>query len=130
MRFHTVIAVLFFSGILAVSIHEFVRISTDTVKQAEELRMAFYEKKFIAESFRKTCEGKGFSSLEEWQLCCRQMFNLEYIGWCSSDEFMIDPFATENNVLMYGKWICPGTEGSLSVNASGEVYCRMTGRKN
>ena len=45
MRFHTIIAVLFFSGILAVSIHEFVHISTDTVKQAEELRAAFYEKK-------------------------------------------------------------------------------------
>lgn len=72
--------------------------------------------KFISESFKKTCSGKGFKNLEEWQKTCRALWKLEYIGWASATEFMDNSF--ENcDELIYGKWI--------GVYSEGEVFCRL-----
>ncbi len=74
---------------------------------------------FIYRSFVQTCgsknngSGTGFSSLNEWQVTCRAMFNLDYISWCEASEFMIVDEGKEK--LMYGKW-----ESEL---LEGEVFC-------
>lgn len=72
--------------------------------------------KFIAESFRNTCKGKGFKSLNEWQVTCREMFDLDYIGWSNASDFMEVNYETCSKNLYYGKWIFSGVDG--------EVYCR------
>lgn len=119
MRLHSVIVALVFSGIIAVSLHDYAWCASKLGGEARRCRNACTSKRFIAESFKNTCRGKGFSSLEEWQLCCRQMFKLEYIAWCDSKEFMTDD--CEDGPLFYGKWI---TSDNTS-EAGGEVYCRI-----
>lgn len=62
------------------------------------------ESKFIAESFNKTCEGKGYKDLNEWQKCCREMFDLDYIAWCNAEDFMEVSYENSPNALFYGMW--------------------------
>ena len=38
---------------------------------------------FISASFRKSCMGAGFASLDEWEKCCAAMWPLEAISWRS-----------------------------------------------
>lgn len=71
---------------------------------------------FIFESFRRTCEGQGFSSFNEWQKVCRTMWKLDYIGWARADSFM-EVEESEKGTLFYGTWVGPA--------GNGEVYCRM-----
>ena len=61
----------------------------------EELRVQNDSLSFISESFYCTCEGKGFTSLDEWKTVCSALWNLESINWndVSSDKKMI-----------YGMW--------------------------
>ena len=47
----------------------------------EELREKNDSLSFISESFYKTCEGRGFSSLEEWKTACKKLWQLETIEW-------------------------------------------------
>lgn len=58
---------------------------------------------FISESFKNTCQGKGFSSLYQWQKCCKAMCNLKYIGWSDTNDIMIrgDKF---KGLALYGTW--------------------------
>ncbi|MBR1638352.1 MAG: hypothetical protein IJ688_03095 [Treponema sp.] len=65
---------------------------------------------FISQSFLNTCEGCGFSSLEEWQKNCRALWNLDYIAWSDAAEFL--PVSAER--LLYGRW----NNGYVS----GEIY--------
>lgn len=76
---------------------------------------------FITESFRITCNGKGFDSLNEWQCTCREMWKLDYIGWADASEFMEVDYSLSDKLLMYGKW-----KGNL---AEGEVYSRSVVKK-
>jgi len=92
----------------AAGFREIKRIDKRIMEQREQVQAV----KFISESFEKTCEGSGFEDLNEWQITCRSIWNLEYIGWCNSDEFMIDT-ARESGILWYGKWIGCGTEGEI-----------------
>lgn len=71
---------------------------------------------FISESFRKTCRGEGFDSLNKWQVVCREMWNLEYIGWGNAEDFMQVDYSHNDRALMYGTWQSDFIEG--------EVYCR------
>lgn len=119
MRLHSVLLVFVFVSIIALSLHDYAWTSVNLDKKARLLQKAYTQKRFMAESFRNTCRGKGFSSLEEWQNCCSSMFHLEYISWCDSKEFLEQP-DTETSVLMYGKWICQDLD-----KGSGEVFCNM-----
>lgn len=65
---------------------------------------------FISESFFNLCEGKGFSSFEEWESVCKKMWKLENIEWECIEE--------KEAELYVGKWNGP--------YGSGEVY----GKKN
>lgn len=71
---------------------------------------------FISESFRKTCRGEGFDSLNEWQIVCKALWQLEYIGWGNAEDFMIVDYSFNECPLIYGKW-----QGRIM---EGEVFCR------
>lgn len=61
----------------------------------EQLQMKNSSLRFISESFYSTCEGKGFSSLNEWEKTCKSLWQLEEIKWelllenGSSDKYLI-----------------------------------------
>lgn len=67
----------------------------------------FLEKKsaneFISKSFKNTCEGIGFSSLNEWQKSCKAMWELKYIGWSDAKDVMLLSEECKQKVL-YGTW--------------------------
>ena len=120
MRFSTLIVVLVFLGIIGISVHQAVWHSNELGTRAENLRQCYWIKKFITQSFKDSCDGKGFASQEEWQVTCRSMFDLEYIAWCPAEEFMIVQNDEYRNRLMYATW-----KGNKDLEAcSGEVYYR------
>ncbi|MCR4742530.1 MAG: hypothetical protein K5866_06650 [Treponema sp.] len=82
----------------------------------EEIKKKTLTQKFIVESFKNTCQKKGFESLNEWQVTCREMFNLDYIAWTEAEDFMKVSYEKSTGKLMYGRWI--------SSLCQGEVYCR------
>lgn len=83
-----------------------------------EMEKQFACEKFLCESFRKTCAGRGFENLNEWQKTCGALWRCEYIGWTEAEDFLIDrENADEKGKLFYGCW--------KGENGSGEVYCRM-----
>ena len=67
-------------------------------KRVELLRTEADSYTFICESFRKSCAGTGFSSLDEWEKCCAAMWPLDSISWC------------ETNGVLCGKWSLFGKE--------------------
>lgn len=120
MRFSTLIVVIVFLGIIGVSVHQAAWYTNELGSRAENTRQCFWTKKFIVQSFKNTCDGKGFESLEEWQLTCRTMFDLEYIAWCPAEEFMVIENEEDKGNLMYAVWT-----GNKALKAcSGEVYYR------
>lgn len=86
-----------------------------TKNKLEEEKWKNESFQFISESFRKTCCGEGFPSLNEWQKNCKTMWNLEYIGWANAEDFM-EVQNPEKGKLFYGTWVGP--------YGRGEVYCR------
>lgn len=122
MRLHTLLIILTVMGIMSISVLDYLSYIRTLGQKEHSLFITYSGKRFIAESFRQTCKGRGFDNLEQWQLTCRRLFKLEYIAWCSSDDFMIDEAGENNSCLMYGKWIA-GEEYS---DMSGEVYCRKS----
>ena len=54
---------------------------------------------FISESFYHTCEGKGFSSLDEWKKVCSALWQLESIDW---------NYSSSDKKLICGIWNGPG----------------------
>lgn len=58
--------------------------------------------RFVSESFKMTCEGRGFENLLDWQKKCRALWNLEYIGWAFASDFM--EVSEHETGLVYGKW--------------------------
>lgn len=63
---------------------------------------------FISQSFCNSCNGKGFSSLDEWKSVCGSLWQLEDIEWSSIND--------GKDELLYGKWSGP--------YGSGEVYAK------
>lgn len=120
MKLSTLVICIFMVSVLFISVSAGYRDVLGRDKQIRGKRNQVETIKFINRSFEKTCEGKGFVDLLEWQKVCRVCFDLDYIGWCSSEEFMIDD-SPEAGTLWYGKWIGQGTEG--------EIYFREDRRK-
>ncbi len=46
---------------------------------------------FISGSFTASCNGKGFSSFDEWEKACKSMWQLESIGWEYVGESVPEP---------------------------------------
>ncbi|MCR4899543.1 MAG: hypothetical protein K5907_01875 [Treponema sp.] len=124
MRLSTMLVMLTFLGLVYVSLYSLSYYSRTIGEKEECLRNSYNAKKFIAESFKQTCDGSGFRDFEEWQLTCKSLFKLEYIAWCEAEDFMIDENYDGNNNLMYGTWIGQG----LTKDCSGEVFYRKNRR--
>lgn len=120
MKLSTLVICVFLVSVLLISVGAGYRNVIGRDKQIREKRNQVETLKFINRSFEKTCEGNGFIDLFEWQKVCRACFELDYIGWSSSEEFMIDN-SPEKGTLWYGKWIGQGTEG--------EIYFRDSRRR-
>ena len=98
-----------FSSIVSMSIFQFRKMDC----QLEQARDKALSTRFISESFCNTCRGRGFSSMEDWALCCQALWQLDQIKWgeCETENLR------SGERLMRGEW--SGACGS------GEVYCRM-----
>lgn len=70
---------------------------------------------FIYESFVNTCNGVGYKDLFEWQSECKRIWNLDYIAWSESSDFL--PEEKCESLLLYGVW-----EGTYSSN---EIFYRL-----
>lgn len=115
MRFYDLLAIICLISMFSV-ISNFQITGMNKLNETNmELINKSASSKFISESFRKTCWGQGFGSLNEWQKKCAVMWNLEYIGWTTTDSFMED-FTGDRKKIYYGTW--KGKYGS------GEVYVR------
>lgn len=91
-------------------------------KENEEIKKQTNSTKFIFESFKATCEGNCFSSLNEWQQKCKSLWNLEYIAWSNAEDFMDVSYENCDDALFYGVWI--------SEYGKYEVYCRKKTKIN
>lgn len=116
MKFTDAVLVLVIFCSLVISAECGVKSLYKLNEKANQYRRKTDAQKFISESFRKTCKGEGFKSLNEWQITCRSMWKLDYIGWCDASDFIEVSYAYSEKKLMYGKWNGNWTEG--------EVYCR------
>lgn len=83
-----------------------------------KLKKEVLSQKFVSESFKSACDGFGFTSLNDWQQCCRAMFNMNYIAWCDAQDFMEVSFENNPRQLLYGNW--------KSEICSGEIYYRKS----
>jgi len=124
MRLHFLIVIFAFILLLSSSVNDYLSFSQKLGQRAGSLQQAYQEKNFIAESFKNTCQGKGFKNLDEWQITCRQLFKLDYIAWTFAEDFMIDEAKNCGEPLVYGSWISQSEKNGLS----GEVYSRMIRR--
>lgn len=118
MRLIEIIIVIFASTSLSFTCLESVSLCKKLTTQMRELENKVNQKKMIYRTFVQTCNGEGFSSLNEWQVSCRKLFNLSYIGWSKAEDFMIDNANNAEGELYYGMWIDSQGENS------GEIYAR------
>lgn len=95
-------------------------------KKCETEKQKYECIRFVSESFRKTCDGSGFSNLNEWQKVCKAFWNLEYIGWAPTTEFLSDVDNKDSNVnyenVMYGKWISDFCEGEVYSKVNSNLF--------
>lgn len=112
MRLIEILLSLSFIFVFSIAIGRFSFAFNDVNTRICEVKEKSDSLFFISESFRKTCEGKGFSSLEEWQKVCGAMWKLDYIAWSDACEFM----PVEKGEIFYGTW--------RNSSLSGEVYYR------
>ena len=75
-------------------------------RELSEIRNKTESMIFISESFLNQCNGKGFSSFDEWKEVCRDMWELESID--------LQHFGNEENEFYICHWNGP--------YGSGEVY--------
>ena len=82
-------------------------------------RSSYYSTVFISESFRMTCAGKGFATVEEWGQTCGALWQLEGIGCETVEQTGEAAGGTESreSQLLCGSWSGPW--------GSGTVYCRI-----
>lgn len=112
MKLHSVVLVMLFLGLIFSVLNDFVFCAVLLEQKADNAFQIYTAKRFIAESFRNTCAGKGFSNLEQWQNSCRALFKLESIEW----NYVVD--GTE--ILIQGSW-----QGNDALcECRGEAFCR------
>ena len=100
------IEIIEFSIILALfsSVNQGLFFQFQTIqKQIEKTERETESLLFISESFCNACEGKGFSSLEEWKYGCTALWKLDAIEW-KIEEKLEGP-------LYCGKWKGPYGDG-------------------
>ena len=108
MRLCSVVVLLLFVGIICVALNDFTFYNASLQKKTAQTFKEYYAKVFISQSFKNTCEGKGFENFEEWQKACYALYKIDSMEWSESDDFV------------YGRWT-----GSAEIErCSGEVYVK------
>jgi len=115
MRFVELVVFIIIQTFLTFALSSSIGICRELNREVIEKKMSFESSRFISESFKKTCSGKCFESLVDWQKTCKAMWKLEYISWTRADSFMVDENSDKGD-LLYAKWIGPYGDG--------EVYSR------
>ena len=81
MRFSSVIVSFIFYVFLSCAAEKGLYGLSLLAKQRDRFRREALCTRFVSESFRKTCQGKGFESLSEWKKSCRAMWQLDFIDY-------------------------------------------------
>ena len=115
MKLYTVVIAAFFLCIFSTVIRDSVYYAVKFEQSVNQEFLSYSAKKFIAQSFKNTCNGKGFNSFEQWKLVCRTLFELESINY---EQTFCD---SGSEKLMYAKW----TGKSKLQKCSGEVYVKI-----
>lgn len=117
MKFYNLLLCMIVISISGFMSNSIINKYEELLEKKNEIQIKVNSTIFISESFRNTCEGKGFSNLNEWQKTCKAMWNLKYIGWGNAEDFF-NGNDTDNSILLYGKWI--------SEYGDWEVYSRSS----
>lgn len=113
MKLYTLVLTAFLLSLLSGLLRNALFYVSKYEQKSKEYFLSYAAKRFIAGSFKETCEGKGFKDLEDWKLKCKALYKLETITYEK---------ACDDNCLNHAKWT--GKE-ALS-NCSGEVYFRKS----
>ena len=113
MKLYTVVFTAIFLCIFSMTLRNAVFYARTYEAKCRELFLSYSAKKFISQSFRNTCSGKGFENLEQWRLSCSALFSLEEISYEAETDFA-------QGELMHAVW----TGSSEYEKCSGEVFCR------
>lgn len=111
MRLYTLVIAAAFFCLVSAALRDAVFYACFLEKKEEQIFLSYSAKKFIAQSFKKTCQGYGFKSLEQWQLACKSLFTLDSISYQVCEE----------EGLMYAQW----TGNGKYVNCSAQVFCKI-----
>lgn len=122
MKLHQAIILFFFFYVFCFTSFSLEKDFKYLCKKNSEIKNQTMSTKFIFESFKATCEGRCFSSLNEWQQKCKSLCDLEYIAWSNAEDFMDVSCENCDDTLFYGVWI--------SKYGKYEVYCRKKDSKN
>lgn len=111
MRYIELLIMLTVISVFSIGFQKFLKIDSNLNERNKEINKKTNACRFISESFKNTCEKKGFKDLYQWQKVCKEMWNLEYIGWSNSDK---ENSFISNKKIMYGNWV--------GNDFTGEVY--------
>ena len=109
MRFSDLILLMLLLGFLTTSMAGQFKALGQIETRVERLQTQADSFAFISESFRKTCNGEGFSSLEEWKKSCSVMWPLDYISWQLLDGDAESDAGSSRRIFL-GKWTLFGKE--------------------
>lgn len=116
MRFLELIVVAFLSVFLGTAVLSAFTGSFEMAEKKRQCQRKAESLEFISESFRSSCNGIGFSTLDEWKSTNRTLWKLEEIGW-----------RKEGNVF-YGFWKGPDGDGEVIQRlAKNENYSESPG---
>lgn len=112
MKLYSVIFTAIYLCILSMTLRNAVFYVRTYESKVQEYFLSYSAQKFISQSFKNTCSGRGFSNLEEWKNVCNALFTLEEISYEA---------VSGQNKLMHAKWSgCKKYE-----KCRGEVYYKV-----
>ena len=123
MKLYSLVITAAFLCVFYISLRDAVFFAGRLEQRVEQAFLSYSAKKFIAQSFKNTCRGKGFASLEEWKLTCNSLFSLESISYETS-------YDSTDKSLLCARWVGAGrikkasdqVYYSLDKNKSGGLY--------
>ncbi len=109
MKLHLLVIAAAFLCLISATLTNALFYTRTAEARLEQIFLSYSAKRFIAQSFKNACRGKGFKSLDQWQLVCKSLFPLEQITYEKAGSY---------NNLIYARW-----KGSEKIEkCSGEVY--------
>ena len=88
MKFTSVIISFVFYAFLSSALLQALNGILMIEKRRDFFRKEALSTRFISESFRKTCNEKGFENLSEWKDCCKALWKLDYITFREEEKVL------------------------------------------